>query len=98
MGDRVTDVQAFEADLRAQGYQVITSVEQPPGYAMGEHVHPFDACALIVAGDFTITVDGQARRYGVGDVFRLPAGTLHSESAGEDGVQYLACRRSKVQA
>ena len=92
------DVQAFEADLRAQGYQVITSVEQPPGYAMGEHIHPFDACALIVAGDFTITVDGQAHRYGVGDVFRLPAGTVHTENAGSQGVHYRAGRRSKEQA
>ncbi len=92
------DAQAFEADLRAQGYQVIASVEQPPGYARGEHVHPFDACALIVAGDFTITVDGQSRHYGVGDVLRLPAGTVHAESAGSQGVHYRAGRRSKEQA
>ena len=85
----------FEAQLKSQGYQVIASVEQPPGYAMGEHTHPFDACALITAGDFTITVDGQARHYAVGDTFRLPAGTSHTESAGPQGVKYVAGRRSK---
>ena len=92
------DVSTFQAQLQAEGYPPPVSVSQPAGYRMDEHAHDFDACALITAGEFSITVQGECRRYGVGDVFRLPAGTLHSESAGEDGVQYLACRRSKVQA
>lgn len=92
------DVSTFQAQLQAEGYPTPVSVSQPAGYRMDEHAHDFDACALITAGEFSITVKGECRRYGVGDVFRLPAGTLHSESAGEDGVQYLACRRSKVQA
>jgi len=92
------DVSTFQAQLLAEGYPTPVSVSQPAGYRMDEHAHDFDACALITAGEFSITVQGECRRYGVGDVFRLPAGTLHSESAGEDGVQYLACRRSKVQA
>ena len=92
------DVSTFQAQLQAEGYPTPVSVSQPAGYRMDEHAHDFDACALITAGEFSITLQGECRRYGVGDVFRLPAGTLHSESAGEDGVQYLACRRSKVQA
>lgn len=89
------NIQEFETQLKSQGYQVIASVEQPAGYAMSEHAHAFDACALITHGDFTITVDGHPRHYAAGDVFRLPAGTLHSESAGPQGVKYLAGRRSK---
>ena len=89
------DLPAFEAELRSQGYQVITTVNQPPGYAMGEHAHAFDACALITEGAFTITVQGQARHYQKGEVFRLPAGTVHSEHAGPQGVTYLAGRRTQ---
>jgi quercetin dioxygenase-like cupin family protein len=89
------DRQAFEVELQSQGYQVITTVSQPAGYAMGEHAHPFDACALITEGDFTITVQGQARHYQKGEVFRLPAGTVHGEHAGPQGVTYLAGRRTK---
>ena len=88
----------FQEHLRAEGYQVITTVAQPVGYAMDEHVHAFDACALILNGDFTITVDGQARHYATGEIFRLPAGTVHSEHAGPLGVKYLAGRRSKEAA
>ncbi|MEI7784350.1 MAG: cupin domain-containing protein [Betaproteobacteria bacterium] len=85
----------FQAHLADEGYQVITTVAQPIGYALGDHHHGFDACALILEGDFTITVDGQARHYTAGDIFRLPAGTLHSEHAGPHGVKYLAGRRTK---
>jgi quercetin dioxygenase-like cupin family protein len=85
----------FQEHLRVEGYQVITTVAQPVGYAMDDHAHAFDACALILNGDFTITVDGQARHYATGDVFRLSAGTVHSEHAGPQGVKYLAGRRSK---
>ncbi len=89
------DLIAFEAQLQAEGYAVVTTVTQPPGYQMGEHAHAFDACALITQGDFSITVGGVARHYATGEIFRLPAGTLHTESAGAQGVAYRAGRRSQ---
>ncbi len=92
------DAIAFQAQLQAEGYQTTVNVSQPAGYRMDEHAHDFDACALITAGEFSITVQGQCHRYGAGDVFRLPAGTLHCEAAGEQGAKYLAGRRSKSQA
>ncbi len=83
----------FEAGLKAEHYGEIATVDRAPGYALGEHQHPFDACALITAGDITLVVDGTARKYAVGDVFRLPAGIVHHESAGPSGVSYLVGRR-----
>jgi quercetin dioxygenase-like cupin family protein len=89
------NLDAFEAQLHAEGYQVITSVQQPVGYTMGDHVHAFDACALILEGDFTITLGGVDHHYGPGEIFRLPAGTPHSERAGSQGVSYRAGRRTQ---
>ena len=89
------DLEVFEAELKSQGYQVITTVSQVAGYAMDDHAHAFDACALITEGAFTIIVQGQARHYQKGEVIRLPAGTVHSEHAGPQGVTYRAGRRSK---
>ncbi len=86
------DLLQFEAQLASEGYRTVTTVQQAPGYQMGEHVHPFDACALILEGDFTITVDGVTTHYAVGEVFRLPAGTVHTESSRQ-GVRYRAGRR-----
>lgn len=88
------DLLHFEALLAAEGFTTVTTVTQPAGYAMAEHAHPFDACALILRGDFTIDAGGQSARYSPGDIFRLPAGTLHSESSLQ-GVQYRAGRRHK---
>jgi quercetin dioxygenase-like cupin family protein len=89
--------QEFEAGLRADHYGEIVTVEKPIGYSMGEHQHPFDACALITQGAITITVAGVERNYCVGDVFRLAAGTPHLESAAAQGVTYLVGRRQQSQ-
>ena len=89
--------QEFDAALQAEGYSPAYSVERQVGYSLGDHQHPFDACALITAGEFTITVEGQSRTYAAGDIFRLPAGTEHVESAGPVGATFLSCRRQAPQ-
>jgi quercetin dioxygenase-like cupin family protein len=88
----------FEASLKAEHYGEITTVDRPAGYSLGEHQHPFDACALITAGDITLVVEGAARRYAVGDIFRLAAGIVHLESAGPAGVSYVVGRRTVAAA
>jgi quercetin dioxygenase-like cupin family protein len=84
----------FEAALAAQGYASAVLVQQPVGYAMGEHRHPFDTFALIVQGEITIEVNGASQSYPTGSTFKLPANTPHKESALLQGVSYLAGRRS----
>ena len=86
-------IHEFEVGLKADNYGEITTVERPVGYSLGEHQHPFDACALITAGAITLVVDGQSTTYCTGDIFRLPAGTPHLESAVQHGVTYLVGRR-----
>lgn len=85
----------FEAALRAEAYGEITTVSRPVGYQLGAHQHPFDACALITAGEITLVVSGEPHTYRVGEVFRLPAATEHLESAGPQGVSYLVGRRDR---
>ena len=87
------NTQEFHDELKVNGFDAAVAVDRPVGYAMGEHQHPFDACALITAGDITLVVDGVSTRYGTGEVFRLPAGTPHHEAAGSQGVSYLSGRR-----
>ena len=87
------NTQAFHDELKANGFDEALVIDRPIGYAMGAHQHPFDACALITAGDITLVVDGVSTRYGAGDVFRLAAGTPHHEAAGLQGVSFLSGRR-----
>ena len=92
------NIQEFEAQLKDDNFDEITLVEKPIGYVMGEHQHPFDACALITKGDFTLVVGGVSTTYGVGDIFRLSAQTPHHENAVLNGVTYLAGRKHQVSA
>ena len=89
--------QEFDAALQAEGYSPAIPVERATGYSLSDHHHPFDACALITAGEITLTVEGQSRTYAAGDIFRVPAGIGHLERAGPEGVTYLACRRQAPQ-
>ena len=90
--------QEFQDELKANGFDDAVPVDRAIGYAMGEHHHPFDACAFITAGDITLVVDGVSSHYRTGEVFRLPAGTLHLEAAGPQGVSYLSGRRPVASA
>ncbi len=84
---------SFEAHVKAQGYPSLTEVVREADYALDEHSHPFDACALILAGSIILQVNGVATCYRPGEVFELPRNTPHHEWAGEQGVRYLAGRR-----
>jgi quercetin dioxygenase-like cupin family protein len=84
----------FEKHLKTEKFDEVADVVKPVGYAMGEHQHTFDACALITAGEITLLVGKVPTRYGVGDIFRLSAGTRHHETAGPEGVSYMVGRRN----
>ena len=86
----------FEANVRAEHYTEISTVIRPVGYELDEHQHSFDACALITAGEITLVVDGDSHTYKVGEIFRMPAGVVHLESAGPQGVTYLVGRRERT--
>ena len=85
--------QDFEAALKAENYPEIVNISKDVGYQMGEHTHAFDAYALILQGDITLTVNGVATTYKAGETFRLDAHTMHLESAIAHGVNYLVGRR-----
>ena len=85
--------QEFEAKLKTENFNECVTVTKPVGYEMDDHEHPFEAWALIIEGDITLRVNGSSTTYAVGDTFRLPAQTLHHESAVPHGVTYLVGRK-----
>jgi quercetin dioxygenase-like cupin family protein len=93
--EQAMNTQDFEASLKADNYDEINTVSKDIGYQMGAHQHTFDACALITAGQIEIEVDGVSTCFKVGDVFRLSAGTVHTENASQFGVSYLVGRRNQ---
>jgi quercetin dioxygenase-like cupin family protein len=83
----------FEAQTQQEGYAQPVLVQREASYALGEHAHEFDAKALIMQGEFEITVAGVATLYRAGDVFALPRNTLHTERSVGGASSYLSARR-----
>jgi quercetin dioxygenase-like cupin family protein len=87
------DRTVFENELRAQGYGEVVDRRMEPGTINPGHAHEFDARLLILEGAMTIAAEGGERTYRAGEIFEMPAGRQHSETAGAEGVRYLAGRR-----
>lgn len=87
------DPQAFEQDLLARGYATVVTREFPPHAVNALHSHPFDARALVLAGEIAIDVDGRRTVYRAGDVFVFDRDVAHAEHMGPEGVRYLVGRR-----
>src|ERR1700760_996728 len=90
--ERSMDRQEFDADLRREGYRVVNS-SQTPNKVVGNHCHDFDAKVLVLGGEITITRDNKAETFHAGQCFMVPAGCMHAEHVGPEGVALLSGRR-----
>ncbi|CAB3772428.1 cupin domain-containing protein [Paraburkholderia humisilvae] len=84
--------EAFVEALAQQGFTELVTVQRDVG-ALDDHAHPFEAKALILAGEIHIRTGNDERLYKVGDVFHLPANMPHAERYGPQGVTYLVGRK-----
>jgi quercetin dioxygenase-like cupin family protein len=89
----MTDVAAFEAALRAEGFQEIVRRALPPGDALPDHEHSWEVRGLVLSGRFTVQADSAVQDCGPGEVFVLPANHCHTEAAGPEGAALLIGRR-----
>ena len=85
--------EAFESDLRREGFEVVHGGLKP-GYMSESHAHDFDARIMGLGGGITLVRNGKAECFGPGDHCEVPAGCMHTERVGPEGVAYLACKRS----
>jgi quercetin dioxygenase-like cupin family protein len=86
------DRMEFEADLRRESYRIVnTSLK--PNLVAPNHCHDFDAKALVLGGEITITRDNSPVTFGAGQCFEVPAGCMHAEQVGPEGVALMSGRR-----
>jgi quercetin dioxygenase-like cupin family protein len=83
------DATEFEGSLKRAGFQDIETKKVAADTSTQPHSHPFSVRALVLAGDVTLTSDGQSRTFRAGEVFEMTAGCVHSERHGPDGSTYL---------
>ena len=87
----------FEAELQRDGYEVVYG-GAAGGKVNPEHSHEFDARVMVIGGDITITRGGTAQTFRAGDACSVPAGELHAEQIGPQGVAFIAGRRAVTAA
>ena len=87
------DRASFEQQLRAEGYEQVTTVTREANGFLDVHTHPFEARALILRGEISIHCNGHDTLYRPGDIFHLGHAVPHSERYGPAGVSYLVGRK-----
>ena len=79
----------FRQELEKRGYGEAEIKTFEPGPAKDMHTHDESVMVLILEGQFTLVTENQATTYGPGDCCENPAGTLHTEEIGPQGVKAL---------
>ena len=82
----------FEAQLRQDGFRVVNSSLRPNARE-ANHCHDFDARLLVLGGEITITRNNNPETFRAGQCCEVPAGSMHAELVGPEGVAYAAGRR-----
>jgi quercetin dioxygenase-like cupin family protein len=73
-----------------------TLLEWGPGEGPAPHVNAErDVVFVIVGGSGTVTVDGEGREVGAGEVVVLEKGVTRSLRAGHEGIRYVSVHRRR---
>ena len=96
--DQPFDAKAFEARMLAEGYEQVLERTWAPLTVLDTHTHPFDAKAVVTAGEMWLEVDGATRHLGPGDGFELAREVPHAERYGPTGATYWVARREGSRA
>jgi mannose-6-phosphate isomerase-like protein (cupin superfamily) len=90
-GDRYMDQYEFAADLRRDGFRPVYASLRP-NTNEANHCHDFDARLFVLGGEITITRDNTPETFHAGQCCEVPAGCMHTEQVGPEGVAYLSGR------
>ncbi len=80
---------------RQHGAEEVMEREWAPNQEIATHAHPFEAQALVTAGEMWLIRENGTQHLLPGDTFDLDAGTLHSERYGPEGATYWVVRRNR---
>ncbi|KAF3996201.1 cupin [Glaciimonas immobilis] len=89
------DRKEFVATLASEGFAEGIVVDREPNGFLDDHVHSFEAKALILSGELRMRVADEERLYQPGSIFHLLANQPHAEFYGPEGVQYLVGRKEE---
>jgi len=80
--------------LRREGFSVVYASLRP-NLGEANHCHDFDARLFVLGGEITITRDNTPETFRAGQCCEVPAGCMHAERVGPEGVAYVSGRRRR---
>jgi quercetin dioxygenase-like cupin family protein len=89
MGKMKMQEPEFREQLDAQGYTDVGEFVFDKNKVTGEHSHEWGQCALVMEGEYILTVGDEVSHFKAGEVCKLAANSLHVEGAGPDGARLL---------
>ena len=66
---------------------LLSLVDLAPHATIPPHSHPHEQLGIVVSGRMELTVDGETREVGPGDVYVVPGGVMHSVRMGAEPCQ-----------
>jgi mannose-6-phosphate isomerase-like protein (cupin superfamily) len=85
---------AFESDLRREGFQVIYG-GQKADFAEDMRAHDFDVRIFVLRGNISVARDGNSVTFKAGDHCEIPADCQHTTKVGPEGVAYIVGRADR---
>jgi len=83
------DEKKLTEQLRSEGFGHTFVWQDGADAFYPDHTHASETAHIILAGEMTLTMDGQAATYRAGDRCDVPAGAVHSARMGPQGCRYL---------
>jgi quercetin dioxygenase-like cupin family protein len=87
--------ETFAAEHRAAGADEVLERRWQPNQVMDTHTHPFGVQALVVQGEFWLTVGQSVQHLKAGDRFELASDVPHAERYGAEGAIFWVARRNR---
>jgi hypothetical protein len=82
----------FTEEKLHQGYKEVLERRWEPNAENEFHHHEFTADAIVIEGEFWLTVEGKTRHLLAGDTFHVPALVEHKEKYGSEGCVFWVAR------
>ncbi|MGD1154363.1 MAG: hypothetical protein ABSA41_00880 [Terriglobia bacterium] len=92
------DEQHWRKQLHEEGFNDVYVWEDGPDVYYPAHRHPEVTAHIILAGEMTVTADGQSRTYKPGERFDIPGKSAYSARMGPEGCKYLVGERIRSAA
>jgi mannose-6-phosphate isomerase-like protein (cupin superfamily) len=87
------DEKKLAEELHCEGFRHTYVWQDAANTFYPDHKHPEETAHIVLSGEMTLMLDGEARTYHAGERSDVPAGAVHSARIGPRGCRYLIGER-----